>query len=150
MKIALVQPQTEEEFAVYYDLRYRILREPWRQPRGSERDETDAQAYHLLALDRSGGVPVAAGVGCLVLTSPGEARIRFMAVEPVYHGRGVGRLLIEQLENEARRLGRTRIYLLARENALGFYLKMGYSNQGPSNLLFGCIQHYLMTKQISL
>lgn len=145
----LLHPQTEEEFAAYYDLRYRVLRAPWHQPRGSERDETDAQACHLMALDQTGASTVVAGVGCLVSTNPGEGRIRFMAVEPAYQGRGVGSLLIEELENEARRLGLARVYLQARENALGFYLKMGYVNEGPTNLLFGCIQHYLMSKRFS-
>ena len=38
-------PQSAEEFAAYYELRWRVLREPWSLPRGSERDELEGSAY---------------------------------------------------------------------------------------------------------
>ncbi len=37
MEIEIRSPKTELEWVNYYDLRYRILRQPWNQPIGSEK-----------------------------------------------------------------------------------------------------------------
>ena len=42
-------PAGEEEWDEYFRFRWRWLREPWGQPPGSERDEHEKQAHHLLA-----------------------------------------------------------------------------------------------------
>ena len=34
----VLEPKTKEDFKKYYDLRWRILRKPWNQPRGSEKE----------------------------------------------------------------------------------------------------------------
>ncbi|MDX2111488.1 MAG: GNAT family N-acetyltransferase [Verrucomicrobiota bacterium] len=149
MKLALAQPSTESDFERYYDLRYRVLRAPWGEPRGSERIDGDDAGYHLMALDTAWEPATVAGVGCLIFTAPGEARIRSMAVDPNYQGRGVGRFVMRGLEDEAALLGITTITLQARENALEFYLHLGYQNLGKSFIMFGSIQHYLMTKPIN-
>ena len=67
-------PETESEFRVYYDLRWRVLREPWGQPLGSERDEHDVTATHVAGYDEAKRI-VCVGrlhaVGtCLLYTSP--------------------------------------------------------------------------------
>ena len=46
-------PETEQEFAAYYELRWRVLRKPWGQPSGSERDELDAAATHVAGYDEA-------------------------------------------------------------------------------------------------
>ncbi|MEN9442704.1 MAG: hypothetical protein RLZ33_2781, partial [Bacteroidota bacterium] len=40
-------PQIEREWEEYFDLRYRILREPLNQPKGSERNDGDATGIHF-------------------------------------------------------------------------------------------------------
>ena len=52
MKITVIEPQTQEEFKQYYSLRYEILRKPWRQPKGSERDNDDEITGDTIALGR--------------------------------------------------------------------------------------------------
>ena len=49
MSIELREPKTADDFALYYDLRWRILREPWTQDRESSKDEHEALAVHLMA-----------------------------------------------------------------------------------------------------
>ena len=44
-------PQNPEEFERYRDLRWRILRAPWNQPRGSELDEIEAKEIVKLFYD---------------------------------------------------------------------------------------------------
>lgn len=47
---------------------------------------------------------------------------------PEYQGRGIGRLIIETLEQDEYFLRAKRIYIHASLNALKFYQKMGYSH----------------------
>jgi len=89
-------------------------------------DELDAHdsgdAVHALAwLD---GVPC--GAARLIFTAPGVAKIERMAVIGGVRGRGVGRALLEFVEEEARRRGATRLTLSAQVRARKFYEKAGY------------------------
>ena len=71
-----------------------------------------------------------------------------MAVHPNYQGKGLGKLIVTQLEIEAKRINLTTIELQARENALEFYKSQGYIIKEPSFKLWDIIQHYLMVKSI--
>ncbi len=137
-------PKTTSEWEEYYDLRYRILREPWKQPRGSERNEGDATGMHFGLYDSN------QLLGILRLDSMeiGISQIRFMAVETSNQGKGIGENLMLFAEEISKNRGDKKIILHAREIALGFYEKMGYQLIEKSYLLFGEIQHYLMEKNI--
>ena len=52
--LILQSPRSPCEWDAYFDLRWRILRQPWGQPRGSERDSEDDSAFHLLLMDAAG------------------------------------------------------------------------------------------------
>ena len=93
--MSVVEPSTPEQFEQYYDLRWRILRAPWRQPRGSEKDELENDSIHLMVSDNDNRV---IGVGRLHLNSPKQAQIRFMAVETDYQREGIGSKLLLALE----------------------------------------------------
>lgn len=136
-------PRTEEEWADYYNLRYEILRKPWNQPLGSEKDGLEGQAKHFAYFDTTKIL----GVGRLDQISPEVFQIRFMAVSTGLQKRGIGRLLMEEMESVTWDMGGQSILLHARENALGFYHSLGYELQSTSHLLFGEIQHYLMKKK---
>ena len=75
--LILQSPRSPSEWDAYFDLRWRILRQPWGQPRSSERDSEDDSAFHLLLMDAAGK---ALACGRLHLTAPGEAQLRYMAV----------------------------------------------------------------------
>jgi ribosomal protein S18 acetylase RimI-like enzyme len=137
-------PKTTSEWEEYYNLRYRILREPWKQPRGSERNEGDATGMHFGLYDSN------QLLGILRLDSMeiGISQIRFMAVETSNQGKGIGENLMLFAEEISKNRGDKKIILHAREIALGFYEKMGYQLIEKSHLLFGEIQHYLMEKNI--
>ncbi len=137
------EPTSPSEWASYYALRYRVLREPWNQPLGSERDEKEFDQSHFAAFDNN----VIVGVGRLDYIDPSIRQIRFMAVEPSCQCKGVGSNLMILMESEAWNSGATEIILHARENVLGFYEKLGYICVKPSHLLFGEIQHFLMKKK---
>jgi GNAT superfamily N-acetyltransferase len=146
LQIRLIEPATPAEFRHYYDLRWKTLRAPWNQPRGSETDLLDAAGTHLMAVDPGHCV---LGVGRLHFSVIGEARIRYMGVATEYRRQGIGTLILRGLEEKALRLGATHIVLDARETALGFYRKHGYVATGPGPMLFNRIAHVRMEKQVN-
>jgi GNAT superfamily N-acetyltransferase len=136
-------PQTPLEWESYYDLRYRILRKPWQQPRGSERNDGDDKAEHFAFFIQNDLV----GVGRLDFTPMNGSQIRFMAVDDKHQGKGIGKKLMMHMEELAQRKGCSETVLHAREIALPFYQKLGYHTIEKSHLLFDEIQHYLMSKK---
>ncbi len=140
-------PMSEDEFVEIYDLRWRVLRAPWQQPRGSEQDEQDSHAVHLAVWGPDGEL---VGAGRLHWNNAEEAQIRYMAVEEKARGRDVGRDLVMGLEAAARRQGTLRIALQAREEVQGFYEKMGYSFLEDGPTLFDSIRHVKMIKILPL
>lgn len=142
----IIQPATAEEYRQYYDLRWRILCAPWKQPRGVERDPSDANSIHLMAIDNDGAV---VGAGRLHFNSATEAQIRYMAIDTTHQRRGVGSRLLLALEQQAGQSGATEVVLNARDTALAFYCKHGYESEGPGHLLFDSIVHVKMRKRLS-
>lgn len=137
-------PQTRQEFFDYYDLRWRILRAPWNQPKGSEQDELEGQAIHIIAVEEGKIV----GCGRAHFNSDGEAQMRYMAVENQWQGKGIGKLILDELEKKVIEKGAKKIILHARESVVKFYEKNGYRIVKPSHTLFGTIPHYLMEKKV--
>ncbi|MDH5711047.1 MAG: GNAT family N-acetyltransferase [Gammaproteobacteria bacterium] len=147
MNITIKRPKTEKEFEDYYDLRWRILREPWNQPRGSEKDEFEDNSFHIMACDKNNNV---VGIGRLHFNNKKEAQIRYMAVAPEYTNLGIGALILETLEEQAQQQGCKNIVLDAREKAVGFYIKNNYKLLNKSHLLFNSIQHFRLKKRITI
>ncbi len=75
----ITQPESQQDFERYYELRWRMLREPWKQPKGSEKDELEERALHIMVC-KEDRLPIA--VGRAHFNTDIEAQIRFMAVEP--------------------------------------------------------------------
>ena len=142
MPITLKQPKSPEEFKQYYRLRYHILRAPWGEPEGSEVDDIEDQCFHIMVMDDEKTV----GIGRLQYNSVEQAQIRYMAVDEAYERQGIGRMIIDALEQEAAKNTIQTIVLDAREPAVGFYEKLGYGIEGKSYVLFAEIQHYRMKK----
>jgi N-acetylglutamate synthase-like GNAT family acetyltransferase len=130
----------------YFNLRWRVLRKPWGQPPGSERDEQEQSCFQLAAFNHDNEV---IACGRLQMNSPVDAQIRFMAVDQLFQGKGAGKLIMTGLEAKARESGAEKIILQARENAVPFYLSCGFQIVEPTFLLFGEIQHFLMGKSLN-
>lgn len=138
-------PESSEDFARYFELRWRILRAPWDQPQGSEQDALEAVSWHRMAC-LEGRIPI--GVARLHLNNPTQAQIRFMAVEPQYRQQGIGTALVAALEDQAGGLGAKEVMLHARIEALDFYTHLGYALSGPAPTLFGTIRHFTLIKPL--
>jgi N-acetylglutamate synthase-like GNAT family acetyltransferase len=144
MAIEVREPRTQEELDLYYDLRWRVLREQWTKSRESGRDEHEQDAFHLTAWDGSKLV----GTGRLHLNTAEEAQVRCMAVEEAYRSTGVGGLILVTLERRARERGAKFVMLNAREGAVPFYRKHGYQRMDQTNTLFDLIPHWRMQKDL--
>ena len=145
--MTIIEPSSADEFHRYYDLRWKILRAPWNQPRGSERDELEQSSRHLMMVDSKQAV---IAVGRLHFNSIREAQIRYMAVDTDQQRNGVGTLLLNALEQQAIKLGAARIVVEARESALRFYRKHGYEAECSGHVLFNAVAHVRMSKNTAL
>ena len=144
MRIEIRSPKTDKEWVEYYDLRYRVLREPWNQPIGSERNEGDASEQHFALYSDLNLI----AVGRLDQCEEKKRQIRFMAVEKSAQGSGYGKMLMIEMEKYCCNDKVNEIILHARESAIPFYEKLSYQLHEPSYKLFGEIQHYLMSKKL--
>lgn len=143
----LITPRTESELNRYYHFRWKMLREPWHLPQGSERDAYDGVAHHRMIIDGQ-GKPIA--LGRLYINPDSDGQIRYMAVLPEYRGRGLGALILMALESLAREEGALRLVCNAREDAIGFYCANGFSNQGELSEEIGSIRHQQMLKPLEM
>ena len=87
-------------------------------------------------------------VGRVHFNSDVEAQIRYMAVEKGYQGKGIGRLILKELEEQALRGGARHIVLNGREEAVEFYRRNGYRIVEKGHTLFGSIGHWKMRKDL--
>lgn len=143
--LRIVAPSAPDEWEKYYALRYAVLRKPWNQPVDSTQDATEATSLHRIVMDENNQV---IGAGRLQFNSPQQAQVRSMAIEDSCQGRGVGRFLLNHLEQIARESGCKEVILDSRDYAIGFYEKSGYRVIAPSYLLFGIIPHVVMQKAL--
>ncbi|QDT74864.1 putative N-acetyltransferase YjcF [Lacipirellula limnantheis] len=142
----VTSPRTAEEFERYFALRWQVLRDPFQQPRGSERDDLDrpgSGTEHAVIFGDSGE---AIAAGRIQLNSPEEAQIRYMAVAESRRGEGLGRLIVRRLEEIARQRGAKYAVLNARDEAVGFYRALGYIVVGVGPTIFGSVTHSRMQR----
>lgn len=138
------QPQSQSDFEKYYHLRYEVLRRPWAQPPGSERDTEEDSSIHAFVKEHGRVL----AVGRLQFVDENISQVRFMAVDPAHQGRGLGKAVLSFLEQKSREAHRRKVMLHARENALKFYESCGYRVVKKSHLLWGVVQHWQMEKEL--
>ncbi len=140
-----VSPRSAADWEKYFKLRWRVLRAPWGQRPGSEKDEREADSQHFMIVGPDGE---AVAVGRLHFNSPDEAQVRFMAVAPEARGRGLGSAILRACEDGARATGARSIVLNAREEVVPFYARHGFVSIGAAETLFGVVRHVRMRKDI--
>ncbi len=138
------EPNTENEWQQYYDLRWRVLREICNQPPGSEKDDLEDDSYHLMAIEDDRCV----GVGRVHFNHSGQGQVRYMAVEADRRKQGIGSKILEALEIYLLRNASGSVILNARKEAVSFYERYGYHVTGPGHTLFGRIEHVKMSKRL--
>ena len=137
--IKIISPKTREDFKEYYDLRYKVLRETWGLQKGTEKDDYEPISKHFMAVDDSNGMIV--GVVKIMEKEPGVGWFSHMAVAPAYQRKGIGKILLTFIEEEARREGYKTLGCMARLITTGFFEKYGY-------VMNGLPSHYIGTTQV--
>lgn len=108
-----------------------------------EFDGIDAHAVHVLV--RDDGVPIA--TGRLFCEEGSEWHIGRVAVVASRRTDGVGRVVMDALEAEARKRGAETVILGAQMRASGFYEKLGYKEFGEPHYEDYC-PHIHMRKNL--
>lgn len=132
-----------EEYQTTIDLRDRVLRQPLGLEFTQEQLDAEHTDYHLTAWQDD------QLVGCLILT-PGEQgriKMRQVAIDPDWQGKGVGKQLVQYSEQFAKEKGFTTMYCHARDLAVPFYEKLGYHTVGEP-FVEVTITHFVMQKSI--
>lgn len=137
--------QTTDDINKIIELRYRILRKPWEQPKETSTDGLETFSYNAFIEDNEGKI---IACGRLQENANKIGQIRYMAVDEIHQGKGLGKLILSSLENKAIEIGLKYISLQARENALQFYKNSNYQLREKSFKLWDIIQHYLMFKEL--
>lgn len=144
--IQIKSPRTKEEFKAYYDLRYKVLREPWGQPRGTEKDDYEPISQHFVAVnDQNGEV-----VGCVKFfeKESGIAWVSHLAVKTALQRTGIGKQLLSYIEGQARDQGFKKIGCQSRLNTTTYFEKAGYKVHGLPTRYFGTTQVVWMEKEL--
>ncbi|WP_194090142.1 bifunctional GNAT family N-acetyltransferase/hotdog fold thioesterase [Vibrio hibernica] len=142
----LVTPKTDADLQRYYHFRWQMLREPFHQPVGSERDEYDEMSSHRMIVDGRNRIMA---VGRIYLTPNNEGQVRYMAVNPNHRGKGLGSLILVALEAYAMQEGAKRLVCNARQDAIAFYNHNGFESQGELSDEVGPIRHQQMVKKLN-
>eukprot|EP00826_Nyctotherus_ovalis_P000548 TRINITY_DN0_c712_g1_i1.p1 TRINITY_DN0_c712_g1~~TRINITY_DN0_c712_g1_i1.p1 ORF type:complete len:163 (-),score=44.12 TRINITY_DN0_c712_g1_i1:58-546(-) len=119
-------PKTIEEFEEYYHLRYKVLREPLGEPKGTETARpliNELSGIHVCAFTPDGKKVIGAAMGFM---SKDYAKVHALCVHEEYQKLGLGRALMNALEAKMKKRGATSVYLNSRTNTEKFYQKLGY------------------------
>jgi predicted GNAT family N-acyltransferase len=149
---------TLEEMADALEIRRAVFIDEQQVPEDEEIDQFDGDPtiardvvhvlVHLGGDDGEVGEPIATG-RLLLDDSPEErAHIARVAVLAEHRRTGAGRVVMQWLQDEARRLGRPGITLSAQLHAIPFYERLGYAARGDIFLDAG-IEHRWMDLDFS-
>ncbi|MEY2568086.1 MAG: hypothetical protein QOE35_2615 [Actinomycetota bacterium] len=117
----------EVEAARTHALRSRVLRGGVAPEKLTFAGDDVAGTFHLAVEDPTGAV---VAVGTFIPTDQGT-RLRYMAVDPAVQGSGAGRALLDAAVERLRAAGVTRLWCNARDPAVGFYERLGWTVTGP-------------------
>ena len=138
-------PKSKEEWQNYFIFRWELLRKPLGMSKESLEDDIEDSSYHLMGINDENDVIAS---GRVHFNNKKEAQIRYMAVKDSYKRKGIGSEIVIRLEDYATSKGAERMVLNARENALSFYLSLGYIEKGPHQSDTG-IPHSKMEKNLT-
>ena len=141
MEIRLARDDAERSAALA--LRHDVFVVEQRVPLADEVDGRDAEALHLVAVDRDEVVGT-----CRLLAAGETVKLGRMAVARAARRRGIASRLLQESEARARALGARRIALSAQTDALALYERAGYESYGERFMDAG-IEHLMMEKRLA-
>ena len=140
----LKSPENKDEWERYLLFRWEMLRKPLGMSMDSLADSIEKESFHIMGIDEDGNVIAS---GRVHFNTSDEAQIRYMAVDDNFKRQGIGSEIVTELEKYALSKKAVTITLNARENAISFYLSLGYSEVCPYQSDTG-IPHKTMKKDL--
>jgi len=142
--LVIRQPQTPDEIELMYEVRWNILFKPLDLPRGSEKDDRDAEANHFIAISNDEII----GAGRFIKIKEKIGLIDNLTVAKKYQRKGIGSNLIESMHITARNQGLRLIVLNARKDTEKFFQNHGYEIMEEGPILHGKIKQFKMKKSL--
>lgn len=140
------KPKTRDDFKTYYALRYKVLREPWGHPKGTEKDDYEPISEHFMVVNEKGDV---VGVAKLYEKSEGIGHISHLAVAVEHQHKGVGHLLMNTVEARARERSFKIVGTMARVTATAYFERAGFRIAGIPTPHLGTTHLVWMEKALS-
>ncbi len=133
------------DYDAMVQLRYDVLRKPLNLHFTQEQLKQDVNNIHLGYFIHS------KLVACVMLLpeQDGKMRMKQVAVQMDLQNSGIGKKIIQASEEYSKLHGYTYMYCHARDVAIPFYLKSGYSIKGEEFYEVGILHRYMEKKLIS-
>lgn len=128
-----------------FDVRRAVFIDEQGVPEDLEMDGKDGKAVHVVVYDQGAEVPV--GTARLRRLRSDVGKAERVAVRRRYRGQGLGRLLMDRIEEEARAADCGRMVVHAQTTVEGFYERLGYETVGEEFEEAG-IAHVEMEKEL--
>ena len=112
--------------------------------------DKEINSFHLGAFNGNtliGGVSVMKNE-CKKKELPNCFQLRGLFVDKEFQHNGIGKTIVNFVENRLRDSGVNYLWMNARESAVLFYLKLNYSNSNISYVINEIGLHYLMYKKL--
>ncbi|QOY34222.1 GNAT family N-acetyltransferase [Anaerobacillus isosaccharinicus] len=119
MNVILVTNETQLKDA--YSVRMRVFVEEQQVPPEEEIDQYENDATHFVVYD--GSKPIGAG---RLRELDNFGKVERICIDKDYRTKGIGKLLMDAIEKEAKERGLTAFKLNAQIQATEFYSKLGY------------------------
>ncbi|MDO3677238.1 GNAT family N-acetyltransferase [Paenibacillus ehimensis] len=147
MGLSIMPVHTEEQLRSCFAVRIRVFVEEQGVAPEEEMDDYDASpsaARHFLIMN--GNEPAAAARW--IMYDGKTAKLQRIAVMKPYRGQGIGRQIIQAMEEDVRAQGVPAVILDAQTQAEAFYEKLGYRTISDEPFLDAGIWHVRMRKEL--
>lgn len=124
-----------------YPLRRAVLRKEFPDEPYQFTGDCDENTFHLGFYENKKIVGILS-----ILKNGNIAQLRGMAVADLYQGKGIGRMLVKRAEEILLKEKISKLWMNAREKAVPFYEKCGYTIEGEIFIIKPIGFHYLMAK----
>ena len=124
-------------------IRIKVFVDEQKVPMEEESDQYEKDCYHLILYKEK----TAAATGRILPIDSEKVKFGRIAVIKEVRGMGLGKILIDEMEEKTKKLGYKDIILGSQVSAIPFYEKMGYTAYGDL-FLDGGIDHRMMKKRV--
>lgn len=140
MNVAVVENETQLKDA--YSVRVKVFVDEQKVPAEEEIDQFEKTATHFVVYEN--GKPLGAG---RLRELDGVGKVERICIDADYRNKGIGKLLMDHIEEEGKKQGFTAFKLNSQVQAVGFYSSLGYEIVSGEFLDAG-IPHVSMEKNI--